>query len=104
MRPTLYLCGPFTGHEEEAYKAFAEAEDQLIDLGYHVENPLRSTAPGMEWHAAMRVAIGIMTRCTGVALLDGWDESRGACIERALADDLDIPVASLDVWKRGCTS
>lgn len=102
MKATIYLCGPVTGHEDEAPDRFRRAERLLECCGYNVENPLKRSVPGVAWHTALRNSLRAMLDCTGVALLEGWETSRGACLEKGVADDMDMPVAPLNEWTRGC--
>jgi hypothetical protein len=40
----------------------------------------------------MRVDIKLAVDCDGIAMLPGWEQSRGAAIERNLLRDLGLPV------------
>jgi hypothetical protein len=65
-----------------------------------VENPATNTAPeNPTWANYMRLTIPQMLRCRGVALLDGWEESRGAKLEVQIALALgDMIVEPLRRW------
>lgn len=87
----IFVCGPMTGIENFNYPAFHDAAAKLRALGYTVlspaENPVCET-----WAAYMRNSIAQVLRCDCVAVLDGWEHSRGAKIECELAWELHIPV------------
>ena len=40
----------------------------------------------------MQVCIKELAECDGLVLLPCWEQSKGAKIERQLADDLNIPI------------
>lgn len=110
----LYLAGPMRGIPEYNFPAFFEAERQLRQLGFVVENPARVDAEaGMQWQGqdgsfrslaqqgfniaetmAMDLAI-IARRCDGVCVLPGWELSTGARAEVALAQAIGLPVVAL---------
>ena len=46
----------------------------------------------------MRSAVGQLIRAHGVALLPGSQNSRGARLERDIAERLEMPVADLADW------
>lgn len=105
LHPRIFICGPYTGHEEDADERFGDAQEKLTRFGYNVINPMES-CKGMDqsdWGACMRTTIALLLTCTGVALLDGWESSRGANVEVDLARALDLPVAPVSAWTRGCS-
>lgn len=81
---------------------FGNATSKLEGLGYVVENPAYTQGmPGWTWANWMRESIVQLMRCDAVALLPGWQYSRGACVEKALADELGMDVRLLDEWLLG---
>lgn len=87
----VYIAGPMTGLPDFNYPAFNAEAARLRKLGYHVENPADNPAQET-WQAYMRQAITQLVTCDLVALLPGWENSRGAKIENGLAVSLGIPV------------
>jgi hypothetical protein len=89
MKPRIYIAGPCSGLPESNYPAFHAEAARLRAIGYHVENPAEN--PEQEtWQAYMRQAVTQMMKCDAVALLPGWQNSRGALIENGLAVSLGI--------------
>jgi hypothetical protein len=90
----LYLSGPMSGHPGFNYDAFHAEAARLRALGYHVENPAENPAPACAiWQNYMRQAIAQLVTCDTIALLPGWNHSRGARVEYGLAISLDLIVA-----------
>ena len=106
--PVLYLSGPITGHH--GYRAdFLAAALRLEAEGYRTHNPCyhrpsytlqTAQAPDRpSWADWMRPALAALTRVDGVALLDGWQDSRGATWEaRIAAEVLHLPVLTVAEW------
>jgi hypothetical protein len=46
----------------------------------------------------MRRDIAALVTCDGVALLEGHQNSKGAALERHIADKLGMPTDSVAVW------
>ncbi len=89
----VYISGRMTGMPEYNYPAFHAAARRLRDLGFDVANPAEAPSPGSNtWLDYMRDAIALLVRCDGVAMLAGWQESRGARIEHDLAVSLGLVV------------
>lgn len=87
----LYLAGPMTGLPELNFPAFHAAAARLRALGFEVVNPAEiNPDPSSGWHTCMRRDIPHLVTCDGIAMLTGWESSRGAKIERQLAEDLDM--------------
>lgn len=99
----LYVCGPMTGFENFNYDAFNLAAAHLRLSGYEVENPAdaegeNTTGEPQLWHWYMRRAITKLMLCDGIALLDGWEASKGAQIEVNLAYNLGMELRHIDAW------
>lgn len=96
----LYVAGPMTGLPEFNFPAFFEAESMLTAAGFSVLNPARHGAgePGMEWADYMRRDIPDVLAVDGIALLPGWELSRGACLEVHIAKTLGMPVDDVNGW------
>jgi len=93
----IYICGKVTGDPNNREK-FLDAENKLFDAGYEPLNPTSVISPNCEWNKAMRIAIGLMLKGDGIALLKGWRYSKGAKIEVKIARQVGLPVKRLDTW------
>ena len=90
-RPAIYVSGPMTGYQEHNYPAFAAAASRLRAAGWTVESPHEpGQVPGWGWADYMRRAIGQLIRCTDIVVLPGWQQSRGAILEYAIATKLGM--------------
>ena len=98
MKRRIYLSGGMSGIEPREYRRrFREAETILRRHGYGCINPCRVWACRFPWiYRAMECVLGkrlayavvlcydlllLMTRADGIAMLPGWQASRGAQIE-----------------------
>lgn len=80
---------------------FSEAEVVLNNMGYGILNPARhGHLPGFTWQDYMRLALADISNAGGIALLPGWEKSRGARAERSIAELLDIPAKPIKEWER----
>ena len=90
-----YLAGPMTGLPEDNYPAFNAEATRLRALGFHVENPAEN--PRQEsWEGYLRYSIRQMLTCDMVALLPGWNGSRGAVFERSVALQIGMALVLAD--------
>lgn len=95
----LYLIGPVTGKPNDNREAFEEAAVRLEADGYIVNIPHDYVNLGEDWGFCMRRSITAMLTIDhsgasffdGIAMLDGWKNSRGAKIEKQVAEVLGIP-------------
>lgn len=93
----IYLSGPVSG-SEDYFKRFMDAENELIVMmpGVEVVNPVAECAKaGMTddshtWEEFMDFCIRLMDGCTHIKMLDGWRESKGACVEYYMAKGLGM--------------
>ena len=69
--------------------------------GYEVENPAEpGQVEGWTWEDYMRRGLAQLLTCDGVALLPGWTESKGACIEADIASLLGMRLWAVDEWAK----
>lgn len=89
-----YLAGPMTGYQALNFPEFNRHTARLRALGYEVINPAEiNTDPNADWSACMRTDIAQLVRCDGIALLSGWQLSRGALLEHRIAKALGMRIA-----------
>ena len=93
----VYISGPMTGLPELNFPAFNAAAAQLRSHGIEAINPAEiNPDTTMTWAACMRADIKALCDCDALALLPGWEASKGAHLELHLAHRLDMAVVFLD--------
>lgn len=99
MKRPVYISGPMTGLPEFNFPAFHEAAAKLRDLGLVVVNPAEhDEAPEKPWAEYLRKDIKLLMDCDGVALLPGWEKSKGARLEVHIARQLGMNVWPIWQW------
>lgn len=105
----VYIAGPMAGHDDLNIPAFEAAERLLTDRGYepvspHRVNPTEHDGPCPSYgyfpgghetgHSSsacfMRPDLATLLTCDAIYLLDGWQASRGATVEAAVARAVGI--------------
>ncbi len=82
----IYLAGRVTGlNRKRVEKTFCEAQEYFQHMGFEVINPMRIVPEGSSWGDAMRMCIHYLSFCSYIAMLPGWEKSKGARIEYQLA-------------------
>lgn len=99
----VYIAGPMSGLPDFNYPAFNAAEGKLAVAGHYPLNPARSeelntTGKSQHWVWYMRHALRMVADADGVALLPGWENSRGAALENHVASALGLDIRTLDEW------
>jgi Domain of unknown function (DUF4406) len=93
----VYISGPMSGLPDLNFPAFNAAAQQLRGLGIDAVNPAEiNPDSGMAWADCMRADIKALCDCDALALLPGWEASRGAHLELHLAHRLEMKVVFLD--------
>ncbi len=103
----IYLAGPMTGYEEFNFPAFHAAAAKLRDLGHYVfspaENDLIRYGDDFLQHparfnlrdTAQDDLLWISRMAEAIALLPGWEMSKGARAEKAVAEWIGLEVMYL---------
>lgn len=99
----IYLSGPMSGLPDLNYPEFHRVAKELNERGFEVLSPADIVLPkelldliGDDkeelWNEYMKRAIPMLMQCNTIAMLKGWQKSRGARIELFLAKELDYVV------------
>ena len=93
----VYLSGPMSGRPEFNFPAFHAAASALRAKGLEVANPAEIEPTGEKtWANCMKADIKVLCDCCTVALLPGWESSKGANIEARLANQLGMRVVEFE--------
>jgi hypothetical protein len=90
----IYISGKITGLPfDEAFKMFENAENELKFRGYEVVNPMKLLHEhNLSWESYMREDLIAMMKCDAIYLLPNYHESKGALIEKQLAETLKFVI------------
>jgi hypothetical protein len=100
-RARVYIAGPMTGLPEFNYPAFHAAAGRIRHAGLEPVSPAesfggRTDLPRCEY---IRADVKLLAGCDAVAMLSGWEDSRGANLEYLLARELCLPVLDAETLK-----
>lgn len=108
----IYIAGPMRGIKWFNFPAFDAARDKLESFGWKVSSPAdldrlngfdeKAFADDYDWidlseigfdlHAAVDRDVQAIKSCQAIYMLDGWERSKGAKAEKALAEWLGVEV------------
>lgn len=103
----VYLAGPMRGYPQYNFPAFTAACRELRAAGYDVQSPHERDlgegfdpgqslqGQGFDLRAALLWDMGAVLASDAVVVLPGWQDSKGATAEVALAVAADIPWVTL---------
>ena len=100
MKKRVYISGPMSGLSREYYmKCFAERERQirLVHSDWEIVNPTKLAPCRWPWlyrlmgyRLTLLYDLWHLMRCDGITMLAGWEQSRGARLERMKAREWGI--------------
>ena len=101
----IYLSGKITGLDKEVYsRQFERAESFYKTGGFDVVNPVTigeevlKINPKAEWQDFMIRDLEALRTCTHIVLLEGWEESKGAKMEKAEAEKMGLEIMYLKFY------
>ena len=105
MAKKIYIAGPMSGYPLYNFPAFDAARDHLLGLDYTVYSPAdhdrdRGHDPtqhpeGYDWskfpesldkNQTILLDVELVINCDCIYMLDGWEKSKGALAEKAVAE------------------
>lgn len=94
----IYIAGPMTGLQDLNFPAFHAEAEKLRAQGFDVVNPAEiNSDPTMAWVECMRRDIPALCTCDAIHLLPGWQNSKGASLERHIAWSLGLTISHAQV-------
>lgn len=94
----VYISGPMTGLPKLNFPAFHAAARSLRASGYEVTSPAEmDEAEGTTrtWAEYLKRDIKVLLDCEAIALLHGWERSKGARLEKHVAEQVGLRVIFL---------
>jgi len=89
---TIYISGPMSGIEGFNFPAFNAAAALWREAGWTVLNPAENAEGSTEraFSHYIRIDLGHLLQSDAIAMLPGWEYSRGACLEARCANALAL--------------
>ena len=90
----IYISGPMTGHDDHNFPAFHAAAERFRQAGWEVANPAENFGGRTDLSRAvyLRLDLTMLSQCDAVAMLPGWEDSRGAKLEYMVAHELGCAI------------
>jgi hypothetical protein len=89
----VYISGPMTGIEGFNFPEFYKAERLLRSRGVKVFNPAQNSLEcGFDYADYLRFDIQAILFCDKMYMLKGWESSKGASLEKSIAEALGYEV------------
>lgn len=96
-RGKVYISGPITGIDFGNRFAFSCARSALELCGYEAVDPSEvQLDDAATWADYMKADLKLLLDCDYIYMLEGWENSKGARLERELAENLGIEEIDLD--------
>ena len=90
----VYISGKITGLElSEAMAIFEAKERELCEAGHEVINPFKIHGTEQKtWEGYMLTDIEHLFGCHEIHMLPNWKQSKGARIEHAIAEQMEMTI------------
>jgi hypothetical protein len=90
----VYIAGPMTGYSDCNFAAFHAAAERLAQAGWKVFNPAENFGgrKDLPRETYLRLDLAVLAQCDAIAMLPGWEDSRGAKLEYLVAHELGCTI------------
>lgn len=97
----IYIAGPMTGIPDWNFPSFNATAKKLRDAGHTVFNPAETDNgdTSRSWDYYMRKDLQMLCQADSVAVLPGWQRSRGATLEVSVAEAIGIQVLDAETLR-----
>lgn len=94
----IYLSGPMSGLPGLNFPTFAAEAKRLRELGHVVFNPAEMEDTGRTWAAWIMLDLAILKAGSFdvLALLPGWERSKGCAVEVAFARGIELEIKNTE--------
>lgn len=92
----VYLSGPMSGLPDSNFPAFRWWAAKLRADGFEVVSPAEIQEAGT-WELCLRADLRELCTCEAIAMMPGWENSRGAHLELHVAHRLGMKVMHLEL-------
>lgn len=93
----IYLSGPMAGLPDLNFPAFHAEAARLRSMGFDVVNPAEINPGGNKsWEECLRADIKALCDCDTIALMPGWEASKGSHLEAHIAHRVGIKVVPIE--------
>ncbi|MCK4275427.1 MAG: DUF4406 domain-containing protein, partial [Phycisphaerae bacterium] len=97
----IYISGPMTGYPAHNFSAFRAAAERLRKAGWDVVNPAENFGgrTDLPRETYLRSDVAMLAQCDAIALLGGWEKSRGAKLEYMLACEQGMKIIDAETLR-----
>lgn len=89
----VYISGAMTGVKDYNYPLFFKIEEELSKNGIKSINPARlGYVEEYSWSDYLRRDIKALMDADAILMLDGWEEAKGAKLEKYIAEEIGMKV------------
>lgn len=93
---TIYISGGMSNYPDHNFPAFNRAAEFLreVNMGrIEVINPADTgIVEGWSWSDYLRYDLRLLVKADSIYMLKGWEDSKGACLERHVAIELGMDI------------
>jgi nucleoside 2-deoxyribosyltransferase len=89
----IYIAGPMSGYVDHNFPAFHSKAAELRAKGFDVISPAEiNPDTKMSWVDCMKADIKALVSCDAIQMLEGWEKSKGASLERHIGERLELKI------------